>query len=138
MAPPPKLVLDAGPLIALFSEKDRAHGISVQGFRVLQEAKTRLVIPMPVMFETYKWLLFRAGAAKARRALKRMLSVSQIVPINGRDLQAIQTLLVKWPTWEGTLEDASVAIIALRMSVSVWTMDYRHLSAFRKVSFWSP
>ncbi len=67
-----------------------------------------------------------------------MLSVSQIVPINGRDLQAIQTLLVKWPTWEGTLEDASVAMIALRMSVSVWTMDYRHLSAFKTVSFWSP
>jgi len=93
---------------------------------------------MPVLFEVYKWLLFRRGTSIARRALVRALAVLKIVPIQTEDLHDVLEVLSKQPDWNGTLEDASVAMLALRMGASVWTLDYRHLSAFKTVSFWNP
>jgi predicted nucleic acid-binding protein len=68
----------------------------------------------------------------------RALAVLKIVPIQTEDLHDVLEVLSKQPDWNGTLEDASVAMLALRMGASVWTLDYRHLSAFKTVSFWNP
>ncbi len=134
---PRRLVLDAGPLIALFHASDRDHEVAVRGFRALAERNSRLLTPLPVVFEVYKWLLFEGGPAVARRALERMVEALEVVPMRAEDLEAIQVLLAGRPDWKGTLEDASVVLLALRAKAPVWTLNYRDLGEFRELSFWT-
>ncbi len=134
---PQRLVLDAGPLIALFHAADPDHEAAVRGFRALAEGNSRLITPLPVVFEVYKWLLFEGGAAVARRALEGMVEALEVVPLGLEDLKAIQILLASRPEWRGTLEDASVVLLALRSKAPVWTLNYRDLGVFRELSFWA-
>ncbi|KGQ21918.1 type II toxin-antitoxin system VapC family toxin [Thermus filiformis] len=136
-AAPPKLLLDAGPLIALFHAADPYHAEALRGFHTLIEGKSRLIIPLPVLFEVYKWLLFEGGPAKARQALARMLEALEVEPLQLDDLEAIRLLLAARPEWKGTLEDASVALLALRLGAPVWTLNYRDLGVFKELSFWA-
>jgi len=136
-AAPPKLLLDAGPLIALFHAADPYHAEALRGFRTLVGGKSRLIIPLPVLFEVYKWLLFEGDPAVARKALARMLEALEVEPLQVDDLEAIRLLLAARPEWKGTLEDASVALLALRLRAPVWTLNYRDLGVFRELSFWA-
>ena len=68
---PERLVLDAGPLIALLHRSDPDHEEAVRGFRRLAEGGARLFLPMPVLFEVFKWLLFQAGPKAAREGLPK-------------------------------------------------------------------
>ncbi len=90
-----------------------------------------------MVFEVYKWLLFEGGPAVARRALERMVEALEVVPMRAEDLEAIQVLLAGRPDWKGTLEDASVVLLALRAKAPVWTLNYRDLGEFRELSFWT-
>lgn len=133
---PHTLVLDAGPLIALFHASDPDHESAVRGFRALAQEHSRLITPLPVVYEVYKWLLFEAGAPIAQQALGRMMEALEIVPIHLDDLEAIHILLRGMQGWRGTLEDASVALLALKLRAPVWTLNYRDLGAFKGLSFW--
>jgi hypothetical protein len=90
-----------------------------------------------VLFEVYKWLLFEGGPAVARRALARMLEALEVEPLRADDLEAIRLLLAARPEWKGTLEDASVVLLALRLGAPVWTLNYRDLGVFSELSFWA-
>jgi predicted nucleic acid-binding protein len=62
-----RVVLDAGPLIALLHGKDPDHPVAVVGFERLTRAHTRLVTPLPVVFEVYKWLVGRGKRTEEAR-----------------------------------------------------------------------
>ncbi|MEZ0347860.1 MAG: hypothetical protein ABWJ90_05030 [Thermus sp.] len=61
----------------------------------------------------------------------------EIVLVRLDDLEAIQILLLGMQGWRGTLEDASVALLAPRLKAPVWTLNYRDLGAFKGLSFWA-
>lgn len=67
-----QIVLDAGPLIALFYSKDTYHEQCVVGFSQLVEKNTLLLTPLPIVFEVYKWLLQRTQPKVAQRTLLTM------------------------------------------------------------------
>jgi predicted nucleic acid-binding protein len=136
--PPPKIVLDAGPLIALLHRTDADHAVAVAGFRQLADARVRLIVPLAILFEVYKWLLYEGGAAAARFALVRMRQSADIVYPGAAELDAVAEILATMPAWAGTLEDATVAVIGLRLASPAWTLNYRDLSAFRQLQFWTP
>ncbi len=135
---PRELVLDAGPLIALFHQRDPDHEEALKGFRLLVGARTRLFVPLPVLFEVFKWLRFEAGPKGAREGLAKMQEALLPVPFTLEDLEAAQHLLEGLPEWGGTLEDASVVLLALRLKAPVWTLNYRDFSAFTALQFWTP
>jgi predicted nucleic acid-binding protein len=93
---------------------------------------------MPVLFEVFKWLLFEAGPQAARKGLTKMMEGAVVVPFTLEDLEEARLLLARLPGWEGTLEDASVALLALRLKAPVWTLNYRDLGAFPALRFWTP
>ncbi|WP_244880707.1 twitching motility protein PilT [Thermus parvatiensis] len=84
-----------------------------------------------------KWLLFEANALIAQQALGRMMEALEILPLRLDDLEAIQILLLGMQGWRGTLEDASVALLALRLKAPVWTLNYRDPEALKGLSFWA-
>lgn len=133
-----RVVLDAGPLIALLHRRDPDHAVSVVGFRQLVEARTRLIAPLPIVFEVFKWLLYEGSAEAARMGLQRMRRSLEIVYPGASELDELTTVLAAMPAWQGTLEDALVAVTGLRLDCAVWTMNFRDLSAFRRLQFWAP
>ncbi len=135
---PRRIVLDAGPIIALLHKKDRDHESARAGFQQLADAGSGLTTPLPVVFEVYKWLLYEAGPASAQEGLRRMRESLEVAFPGPEDFDAAATLTGSIPNWAGTLEDAVVVLTALRMRVPVWTLNYRDLGAFPTLRFWTP
>lgn len=54
------------------------------------------------------------------------------------EFQGVQELVTALADWQGTLEDALVALTALQHRAPVWTLNNRDLSAFPRLSFWTP
>lgn len=136
---PRGVVVDAGPLIALTHRADPDHSSVRAGFEQLLDGRTRLIVPLPIVFEVYKWLLYHADPASARDALTHMRAALEIVFPARLDFDDATTLIMGLgPHWRGTLEDALVAALATRLRSPVWTLNYRDFSAFRRIELWTP
>ena len=61
-----------------------------------------------------------------------------IIPISETDFATISDLVLQIANWQGTLEDASVILIAQKYQAQVWTLDYKDLGYFSNVQFWTP
>jgi predicted nucleic acid-binding protein len=134
---PAAVVLDAGPLIALVHAADQDHATSVAGFRQLAASGARLIAPLPIVFEVYKWVLYNGGSRAAGRALSTLVEATEVVYPSPEEFGGVRELVAALPDWQGTLEDALVALIALQLHVPLWTLNYRDLSAFPRLSFWT-
>ena len=131
-------MLDAGPLIALLHGSDPDHANAAAGFRQLVTARAHLIAPLPIVFEVFKWLVYEGGPTVARIGLIRLRqSVEIMYPVEA-DLETVTAIVAALPAWSGTLEDALVAATGLRWAAPVWTLNYRDLSAFGKLEFWTP
>jgi predicted nucleic acid-binding protein len=135
---PARVVIDAGPLIGLIHGRDPEHAAAVAGFQQLAAARTRLVTPLPIVFEVYKWLTYETRPGIAHDARTWMRRSLDIVYPGVADLDDIVTLIGDRPAWKGALEDALVALLGLRLDVPVWTINFRDLAAFRNLQFWVP
>jgi predicted nucleic acid-binding protein len=136
--PPAGVVLDAGPLIALVYAADPDHAISVAGFRQLAASGTRLIAPLPIVFEVYKWVLYNGGNRAAARALSTLVEALEILYPTAEAFGGLRELVAALSGWQGTLEDALVALTGLQLRAPVWTLNYRDMSAFPRLSFWTP
>jgi len=47
-------------------------------------------------------------------------------------------MILNLQQWLGTLADASVVYVAMKLECPVWTLDYRDLSRFSQLTFWTP
>lgn len=135
---PTRLVLDAGPLIGFLYVKDGNHVEAARGFHQLAQSNTRLIAPLPIVFEVYKWLMQKSDPSVAYLGLQRMQESLQILYPGESDFAEAIRVLVAMPMWRGTLEDALVAITGLKLDVPVWTLNYRDFAAFRNLRFWTP
>lgn len=61
-----------------------------------------------------------------------------IIPISESDFTVILNIILESPNWQGTLEDASVIVIAEKYQGQVWTIDYKDLGFFENIQFWNP
>ena len=136
--PPPRIVLDAGPLITLMHLDDRDHGDAVEGFGRLAAARARLSAPLPIVFEVYKPGAAREWRTGGRACAGHMRRALDLVFPTPADFDQVVAVAEAMGSWRGTLEDALVAVVALREAVPVWTLDYRDLSAFPRLRFWKP
>ncbi len=135
---PRRVVLDAGPLIALLHGGDRYHASAVAGFQQLADAGGELITPLPIVFEVYKWILHESGPRSAREGLRQMRGALAFAFPDPEAFDAAATLSDSTRDWAGTLEDALVAVTALRMRIPVWTLNFRDLGAFSNLRFWTP
>ncbi len=135
---PNRLVIDAGPLVALFDPRDSDHALAGRGFQQLNAVRARLVAPVPIVFEVHKWLLYERGPTFAREAIGRMRQTLAFVFLDEQQLMEVTRVMASMPGWEGSMEDALVAVTAMAGSVPLWTLNYRDLGAFSKLTFWTP
>jgi len=133
-----RLVLDAGPLIALVSVQDDYHQECKAGFSKLPALFGEVLTPLPVLFEVYKFVLREQSSRAAMTALAVISENTVTVPLSMEMFQEIYSMVRQIPDWHGSLEDASVVTVAQLYDASVWTLDYRDLSWFKSLELWSP
>jgi hypothetical protein len=97
-----------------------------------------MLIPVPIVFEVYKRLAYDVGPGLAARGLAHMLSALTVVYVVPDDLERLVRMLALRPWWDGSLEDASVALLGLERRAPVWTYNYRDLQTFPNLEFWTP
>ncbi len=132
-----RLILDAGPLYALAAPKDVAHEEARRGFIQLAQENVDLIAPLPIVFEVFKLLCYRDSPQVARAVLKQMMTMT-IVPVGLAETEAIAIFLDQIPSWGGSLEDASVVLLAKKLKCPVWTLNYRDFGWFQDLEFWTP
>ena len=135
---PQKLVLDAGPLISLFRIKDNQHQLCAQTFQQFAKNQTRLLTPAPIVFEVYKRLLYDDSREIAIVALRAMLDSLEIMLLGDLDFLEIEQIVNRIEEWNGSLEDATLALVATQRGAPTWTFNYRDLAAFPNLEFWTP
>lgn len=133
-----QIVLDAGPLIALFYAQDTYHQQCLAGFTQLHQSKTILLTPLPIVFEVYKWLLQRTNTQVAKHTLQVMEESLHFLLLDKARFMEVKILISQLSRWQGSLEDATVAIFALRYHCPVWTLNFRDFSIFSSLEFWNP
>ncbi len=133
-----RLVLDAGPLIALVSKKDNYHSEAKRGFNQIPVNFGEVLTPLPILFEVYKFVSRNESAQVAQKLLSIIQYDTVIIPISEADFATISDLVLQIANWQGTLEDASVILIAQKYQAQVWTLDYKDLGYFSNVQFWTP
>jgi len=134
----PVLVIDSGLLIATLFEKDRYHLQAVKGFQQLQQEEQTLILPLPIVFEVHRWLLQQQSSQLAQAVFTAIDRSFQIYAISESDFSGIKQIILDLSNWKGTLADASVVYVAMKLGCPVWTLDYRDLSRFSKLTFWTP
>jgi len=109
----PSIVVDAGPLIALFDRDDRHHRRAVEFIR---DQKSRLVTNLPVLTETAFMLRF---SPETRRDwlwwAHRPLDIDQST---AGDMPRIIALLDKYHDVPANFADASLVAMAERLDLS--------------------
>ncbi len=133
-----QLILDAGPIIAFFNNKDSDHYESKVGFKQLLQEKTTLITPVSIVFEVYKWFLQKTNPAQAKAMLKTVRAVLTVVQLTEQDTNEAFIMVESLSGWAGSLEDATVIILARRYQCPVWTLNYRDFGIFKTLEFWNP
>lgn len=85
-----------------------------------------------------KWVLFNSGATMAKHSLGVPQRAPELNIATEADLADAALLATSLHDWGGTLEDASVAALALRLGLPIWTLNSRDFTAFPRLSFWTP
>lgn len=133
-----KLVLDAGPLIAFFDAKDTDHSTCKAGFVQLFELGTTLIVPVPIIFEVYKWFLHKSNTVIAKTVLVQVRSTLTPMLLSQQDIETIYASVEATPNWAGSLEDATIICAAQHHRCPVWTLNYRDFGIFKSLEFWNP
>jgi predicted nucleic acid-binding protein len=109
----PSIVVDAGPLIALFDRDDRHHRRAVEFVR---DRRARLITNLPVLTEATFLLRF---SVEAQRDLLWWAHKSlEIDQGTSADLPRIIILLEKYRDMPADFADASLVALAERLNVS--------------------
>ena len=122
------VLIDTGPIVAIFSAADEHHGACVQQ---LHHIKGPLLTCWPVITEAV-WLL-RAHPAAIRILLSSFEGQPfELLPLNETDLSSISSILAKYRDLGIQLADASLIHLANREGIeTIFTLDRRDFSVMR-------
>lgn len=123
------VLADTGPLYAANDEGDSHHGRAVSELQRLTRDRREVLVAYPILLEAYSLLLFRLGRRAASDWLSEMSEARFVNPAPedyNRAFQTVRTLADQ----SITLVDATLAALAWRLGVEVWTYD-RHFDVMR-------
>lgn len=132
-----ELLIDAGPLIALFHRQDRAHPNCLERFQSILDNPSHLMTSFPVLCEVHKLIQQYSNKITAQRALSTLWDALEILPLNDAEIESAIALTTTTDAWLGTLQDATMIVLARQMNLPVWTLDYRDFSRFSDILLWN-
>lgn len=133
-----RILVDAGPFIALFNRDDRDHVLAAYGFEELSSRRVRVLLPLPIAFEVCKWLRYKVSGDAAIMAIDRIRRGTEIIYPSADDFSRAIQVARQMPSWRGSLEDALLANLATAHRTPLWTLNYREFAAFGALHLWNP
>lgn len=117
------VLADAGPLYAAVDESDEHHLDARRELQRLDRERRSVVIAYPILLEAYSLVLYRLGVAAAHKWISLLAGTSFINPDSEDYGRAVITVR-NFPDQRITLVDATVAALALRHGLEIWTYDH--------------
>ena len=123
------VLADAGPLYAVADAGDAHHQRARKELHRLQVERWHVSVAYPTLLETHALVLARMGADAALRWLTYILDAAVVNPTPEDYRQAFAKVRAL-PDQNITLFDATVAMLATRLGLQVWTYDH-HFDVMR-------
>jgi predicted nucleic acid-binding protein len=123
------VLADTGPLYAAVDPHDAHHKQAINELIKLDDEKHQIVLTYPILLEAYTMVLRRLGKQVASNWLSELEETAIINPTleDYRDASArVRTLVDQ----DITLFDATLAMVAIRLGLKVWTYDH-HFDVMR-------
>jgi len=123
------VLADTGPLYAAADADDIDHQRASQQISELRRDDRVVLIPYPILLEAYSLILKRFGSPSALHWLEHAGAASLVNPAP-EDYAVACGIVRAFPDQDISLVDATVATLASRMKVAVWTYDH-HFDVMR-------
>jgi len=117
------VLADTGPLYAAVDPHDARHKQAVSELRKLDREKREIVVAYSPLLEGYTMVLPRLGRDTASDWLTDMADAAMVNP-TAEDYQRAAAKIATLTDQPITLFDATVAILAARLNLEVWTYDH--------------
>lgn len=127
------VLADSGPLYAIADETDAHHQRALRESQLLHRDRREVLVAYPILLETYSLVLSRLGQNSALVWLSQIVSATFVDPIP-EDYRWAVAQVRSLPDQSITLVDATVAALAGRLDLAVWTYDH-HFDVMR-TSVW--
>jgi predicted nucleic acid-binding protein len=124
------VLADTGPLYASIDSDDSHHERARSELRRLAQERRGVMVAYPTALESHRLVLQRLGRKSASSWLDEVLKTGALVNPSEQDyLEAVMTLSAL-PDQAITLFDATLAVLASRLKLEVWTYDH-HFDVMR-------
>jgi predicted nucleic acid-binding protein len=123
------VLADTGPLYAANDLGDARHQRALRELKKLSRGRREVLVAYPILLEAHSLLLFRLGRDAASSWLTEMAVTSFINPTPEDYRQAVARIQ-SLTDQRITLVDATVAALATRLGLEVWTYDH-HFDVMR-------
>ncbi len=124
------VLADTGPLYAAVDPDDAQHQRAHQELKRLARDKREVVIAYPTLLEAYTLVLYRLGRQAASTWLNEILGGAALINPTPPDYHEAATKLRALPDQPITLFDATLAVLAARLDIELWTYDH-HFDVMR-------
>jgi predicted nucleic acid-binding protein len=123
-----RILVDTGPLVAVFDDEDAHHQACVQ---VLKGLDGPLYTCWPVVTEA-AWLLRRTPRAVQRLLGSVNTDFVELLSLAGSEAEAVAALMKKYESIRPQLADIALVYLAGRDGIeTIFTLDHRDFSIYR-------
>jgi predicted nucleic acid-binding protein len=123
------VLADAGPLYAAADQSDEYHQRALRELEELTRKRREVLVAYPTLLETYSLVVLRMGTNGGHKWLTYMTNAVLVNP-TPEDYRQASARVRAFPDQRLSLFDATVAAIATRLGVEVWTYDH-HFDVMR-------
>lgn len=118
------VLVDTGPLYAAVDPDDEHHTRAQRELKRLSHDKREVILAYPTLLEAYTLVLYRLGNQAASTWLKDTLGGAALINPTPDDYREAAIKVTDLADQSITLFDATVAVLATRLGIEVWTYDH--------------
>ena len=128
------VLADTGPLYAAVDPDDALHERSQRELKKLVRDRHDVIVAYPTLLEAYTLVLYRLGNRVASIWLEDILAGASFINPTSEDYREAANRVLAFTDQPITMVDATLAALASRLGVAVWTYDH-HFDLMR-TSVW--
>lgn len=124
------VLADTGPLYAAVDPDDQYHERAQEQLQALEDEGLSVVLAYPTLLEAYTLILYRLGHPTTSRWLEDVRAGTALLNPTPQDYRDATLLVSRFPDQSISLFDATLATLASRIGLPVWTYDH-HFDAMK-------